>query len=84
MSIIGGKYLSVCVFFNKDLRINCIHLLYSNDAFPEEYLQKLLHYQERYVGRNLITGQEHFQTVANRSPNAELFLEKYDHLDSKK
>lgn len=64
--------------------VNHYSLLLSCDVSPEEFLQKLLHYQERYVDRNIFTSQEHFHTVANRSPNAEQFLEKYAQLDSGK
>lgn len=59
-------------------------MYYSNESSPDVYLQQLLHYQGRYIERNLITGQEHVQTVANRSPNPDLFLQKFEQLDSGK
>lgn len=56
----------------------------SDDASPDEYLTKLVRYQERYVERTLTTGLERLNAVASRSPNPEEFLRKYDHLDSGK
>ncbi|XP_065207167.1 gamma-tubulin complex component 2-like isoform X2 [Planococcus citri] len=55
---------------------------WSCNVSSEEYLQKLLHYQDRYVNRNVVTSQEHYHTVASRSPNSEQFLQKYAQLDS--